>query len=94
MPKSATITSITRLPDRTRIRIGKSDIELYGVTTPADLRAWIREQFAESNEVLTAMALAAWAARDPGLANPNQLVGRTITLDLAGSVSAGILRIS
>jgi hypothetical protein len=94
MARSITIKAIDRRADRTYIRVGKSEIELH-VTTIAELREWVRQQFEESDEKILALALACLFARDPNLTNPNQIVGRTITLNLSGTVNTAgaVLRV-
>lgn len=83
MARSITIKAIDRRADRTYIRVGKEEIEVPG--NLADLKAWIRQQFDEKD--LLAIALAVYLARDPDMSNPSLIVGRTITLDLAGRVN-------
>lgn len=92
MARSITIRSIDRRADRTYIRYGKDEVEVPGDLDA--LRAWIRQQFDEKD--LLALALAVYLARDPNMTNPAQIVGRTITLDLAGriNIADAVLRVS
>lgn len=92
MAKSLTIRQIETRGDVTYVRVGKHEEEINGGA--AGLKRWIRERFDE--EQLLALGMACWLARDPDLSNPAMVVGRTITLDLAGKVNYadGVIRIS
>ena len=83
MARSITIKAIDRRADRTYIRVGKDEIEVPGDAEA--LKAWIRLRFDEKD--LLALGLAVYLARDPTLANPSLIVGKTLTLDLAGRVN-------
>lgn len=88
MARSTTITAFERNVARncTYIRVGRSEIEIPAADLPG-IRQWIREQFDELDETLVAIAMACWLARDNNFSTPNQMVGRTITLDLQGRLN-------
>lgn len=86
MARSITIRSIDRRADRAYVRVGKSEIEIPA-NNAEELKAWVREQFNDSDERMLAFALAMWIARNPDLSSPQQIVGRTFTLDFAGRVN-------
>lgn len=87
MARSLTIRSVERRADRAYIRFGKNEIEVPAANLQ-ELREWIRSRLDESDETLVALALACWLARDNNLATPATIVGKTITLNLQGSLTA------
>jgi len=93
MARSITIRSIDRRQGRTYIRVGKSEVEIPGGLP--EVKEWVRQQFEESDEKLLALALACYFARDPDATNPSQIVGRTITINLAGrlDLANAVLRV-
>lgn len=87
------IKSITHLSNGiTRIRHGKSEVEITG--GKSGFRQWIRDQIRDNEDFLLTLALAVWIKRDPQLSTPDLVVGKTVTLDLAGSLdhADGIVR--
>lgn len=95
MARSITIQSIDRRAGVTYINLaGKHQVEIPGNVEA--LKAWIRSQFSEQDDLLLAIALAAYLARDPDLTNPGMIVGRTLTIDLAGRLNYpdSVLRVS
>lgn len=86
MARSVTIDSVKRQNGKVYIRFGKSELEIPAASV-AEFREWVREQFDETDEFIVKFALAMLLARDPNLTNPGIIVGKTITLNLQGSVN-------
>ena len=95
MARSLVISAIDRQGAKTYIRWGNHEAEIDGGLP--GVKQWVREQIREADEVLVALALEAYFARDPNLTTPAQLVGKTVTLDLAAgkvSYADALLRIT
>lgn len=87
MARSITIKAIDRRANKVYVRVGKAETEI-AASSVAEFREVVRQRISElDDDLLLFLSLAAYLARDPTMANPSQLVGRTATLDLAGRVN-------
>ena len=76
--KSITISEITRTNGQVYLRYGKKGLLFPSV---AAFRDWVTDS--DSDETLLRLAFGIWARRNPALDRPQDIVGRTITLDLS-----------
>ena len=69
----------------------KNQLEIPGGM--AEFRDWINEMVKDSHEVLVALALKQWLVKNPGSTDFSAIEGKTITLDFAAAVTAGIVTV-
>lgn len=69
----------------------KNQIEVPGGMP--EFRAWINDIVKDSHELMVALALKQWLAKNPGSTDFSGIEGKTITLDFEAAVTAGIVTV-
>jgi hypothetical protein len=70
----------------------KGQLEIPG-GMPA-FRDWINETIKDNHELLVALALKQWLAKNPGSTDFSAIEGKTITLDFEAAATAGIVTVT
>lgn len=96
MARSTRITKIDRRGQRATLITYRGGGEKGQIEVPggmAEFRDWINSQIRDSHELLVALALKQWLAKNPGSTDFSSIEGKTITLDFEAVASAGIVTV-